>query len=390
MSKHPYEGPMTVSPVQRSLAVALSNSVFRAKGGGDMGAQFPLLFHPDRLEQVRIFADNAGRPVSMVGMAVDDVSLLGCPVRMACIGSVCTAEPARGRGLAGALVDDAIERAAREGVLVILVSGHRSLYLRRGWTSAGRFLRYHLPPESLAGGEGVEISEVAPEDCEEALSLHEREPVHFQRTPDDYAAQVRCGWTINRPGRTYLVRRSGRAVAVASANRAGPRDREEGPVLGIAEMAGSRAAILGALEAIRSDFCPDAARVVIDAYPGDRDLADACRQRGARAEVVAHVGAVKVLDPARLWQALLPALRERIGPAADRIRVHTEGDRLAIATLTFEMDGQRIPLTGNRRAVTALFDAPEEAPPPNAAGPLAEALARALPLPLPLYGLNYA
>ena len=388
MSIDPYLGPMTASPAQRSRAVALANSIFRAKGGGDMGTQFPLLFHPDRLEQVRIFADDAGRPISMVGTATDEVALLGCPARVGCVGAVCTAEPARGQGLAGRLVEDAIDRAWAEGVSVMLVSGHRSLYLCRGWTSAGRFVRNHLTPESLTAQDDLQISELTQDDCGEALALHELEPVRFRRTSGDYAAQVGCGWTVNRPGKTFLVRRAGRAVAVISGNRTTPPGGEL--TLGVPELAGSREAILGALPAIRAEFCPEASDVVIEGYPHDRELADACRRRGGRAETIAHLGAVKVLDAGRLWEAFGPLLRERIGPEAERIRLHAEGDRLAIATLTFELDGETVSLTGNREAVTALFGAAEAAPLAGVTGHLADLLRRALPLPLPMYGLNYA
>jgi len=100
-----YVGPKTTELHQLKEVMALPKHVFRSDCEGDLG----LLFHPDRLGQLRIF-ESDGKPVSLVGMILNDTVLLGCSVRVACIGSVCTDEPHRGRGLAGRLVEDAVER----------------------------------------------------------------------------------------------------------------------------------------------------------------------------------------------------------------------------------------------------------------------------------------
>jgi len=153
-------------------------------------------------------------------------------------------------------------------------------------------------------------------------------------------------------------------------------------------MAGSRAAMVAALPAVAEAF--RAETVVIDAYDFDCGLRDACSLLEADWHIVAHRGLVKLLDARRLWRDFQPLLAERIGrEAASRMRIHTQADELKIHTLTFEWNQGELTLHGERELTAALFGAVELDPLANRSGPLAETLRRALPLPLPLYGLNY-
>ena len=390
MSTNPYLGPKTASAEQLDAAVALANSIFRAGRPGNMGRQFPLMFHPDRLDQLRIFEDDTGEVVSMAGTVTSDVAMLGCSTRMACIGSVCTVESARGIGLAGRLVEDSIARSAAAGISAILVSGHRSLYLRRGWAAAGRFARYTIGVDALpAGDAGIEIPAATPRDCRAALKLHEREPIAFRRTPADYAAQIDCGWTVDRAGKTFLVA-GPHGGAVVSANLTWPKEDGQRPVVGVAEMAGSRQAMLASLRRIVEAFCCEADEVVIEGYLWDIELRELCAALGVEAETVRHLGAVKIIDAARLWEDFAPLRRERMGEAGRRIALRVQADALAIESLTFELDGEKVTIRGNDQAVATMFGSADPDPLAGQAGPLAELLRRVLPLPLPLYGLNYA
>jgi len=382
-----YAGPLTPTGAQLEAVVALANRVFRA-AGGDMGEDYPLLFHRDRLDQLRIFTE-AGRCVSLVGMTINDVVLLGCPLRIACIGSVCTDESARGRGLASRLMDDAYERAAAAGAPVMLISGGRGLYTRRGASGGGRFAKYVVPVGSIqAAGADLTIGEVGPETAALALRLFDAEPIRFSRTEEEYTALVACRRVGNNPGSTYLVRRAGEPPAVLSVHPVRTDNSAGSKTIAVQELAGSRPAALAGLRRIAGNFGAQA--VQIYAYMGDRAMRRACAAAGAELEVVAHTGTVKLLDAGRLWKGFGPLLAERIGTeAAAKLRLRAQADELKIHTLSFELSDERFVVHGAEKVVAALFGSPQLDPLAGAPGELGQTLRAALPLPLPMYGLNY-
>jgi len=383
-----FTGPSTPTREKLQAVIDLANRVFRTKRPGDMGAEFPLLFGPDRLQCLRVF-EKDGRPVSLVATVINDTVLLGCSVRVACIGSVCTDPDCRGRGLAGRLMDDAVERARAAGAALMLISGRRTLYTRRGSHGEGRFDRYELVPEQLPETTELTVTELPPQACRGALRMHEAEPIRFRRTEAQYAAQIACGFVQDAPGKTYAVRRGDRLVAVFSVRRLGPPtdDASESGVL-VAEKAGSRTAVLEALRPIAEQW--GAERIKIDAYPTDAVLREACGRIGASAETASFYGTFKLLDAARAWRDYGPLLAERLGPELyGQISIEAESDPLKIHTVTFQRGAQLVELRGAREILAALFGSKEIDPLAEAEGELADALRQALPLPVPMYGLNY-
>lgn len=387
MTHHEYEGPKVARADQIEAIVSLANTVFRPKSG-DMGSEYPLIFSSRTLERMLLFTQD-GKPVSLVGVCVDDVSMLGCLLKVACIGAVCTLESARGRGLAGRLMDEAAQRARSLGASVMLISGGRSLYRRRGAASAGIFRRYTVRVERLPAESDVTITEVSPADCAGALRFFETEPIRFSRTRQDYAAQVSCKWGLDRPGRTYLISRGGRASAVVSvSNLPGPRCRTGEP-LRVCELAGSRRDVPAALRLIAEAV--EVETLIIDGYCLDDSLLQACEAVGADVKNVRHFGITKLLDATRLWNSFAPLLSARIGAEnLSRIEISAEADELKIHKLTFQMGDQQLVLDGYQELTAALFGSLECDPLADRSGELAEMLRQALPLPLPLYGLNYA
>ncbi len=382
-----YVGPKTVEPHHLQDVVALSESVFR--GVRNMREKYPLVYHAGRLEQLRIF-ECGGRPVSLVATVLNEAVLLGCSVRVAAVGSVCTDQAHRGQGLAGRLVDDAVARAKAAGAAVMLISGGRTLYTRRGAARCGRFHRYDIPRDSLPQPDGsVSLDEITRQNAGTALRLYDAEPIRFRRSEEDYAEQIACGWTMNRPGFNYLLRRGKTPVAVICLNRSALSRQDPTEILGLWEMAGPRRAILGALREVLDRF--GLQTVIVHAYESDRAMLDACAEIGIRPELEPCVGTVKLLDAARLWSDFAPLIGERIGPQTyARIRVCAEADELKIHTLVFERDRERLSFEGADEIAAALFGSRELQALATHAGPLAEILRRALPLPLPMYGLNYA
>ncbi|HQK92266.1 MAG TPA: GNAT family N-acetyltransferase [Armatimonadota bacterium] len=380
MMPQPYSGPKHASAEQLCDVVALSSRVFDA----DMGAEFPLLFDAERLDQLLIY-DLDGVPVSLVGMTLDDTSLLGCPVRVACIGSVCTDPAHRGAGLAGRLMDAAVTQAVAGGAAIMLISGGRSLYTRRGAFPEGRFPGYDIPGPSLpAVDSSIVLEPVSDETVGSVCRLFESEPIRFRRDPLDYRRRVGCGVMVCSPAATYGVRRAGELVAALSVNLPA---KSEGALV-VREMAGSRAAILAALAHLVR--LHPAASVTVETYASDYGMRDVCQLLGVSPRWESFPGTVKVLDVRRLWSDFAPLLAERIGAGNyEAIRVWAEADELRVHRLVFELGNETVEVDGDRSVVATLFGSVHSEPLAGMGGHLAGLLRQALPLPLPRYGLNF-
>lgn len=383
-----YDGPRAARADELDSVIAHANRVFRrGRQGGDMGREFPTLFCPDRLEQLRIFARD-GQCVSLIGAVVSDVVLLGCSLKVVCIGAVSTDEAHRGHGLAGRALDDAVRFAVGRGASIMLISGRRSLYVRRGAHSVGRRCVYRIAADRLPPTDGeLEVSEVTAETAAAALRLFEAEPIRFRRDEREYVCLLACGAVMNRPGRTWLAGAADEPLAVLSANP--PRDEpDESKALHVRECAGDRATVAAAAAKLARER--NAAGVEIDAYTTDIALRRIGRDLGGECETASMSCTLKLLDAERLWADFAPLLAERLGQAAAaEVRVSPEADELQIHTLTFERGGEQFEVRGAHEVTAALFGADELDPLAAAPGPLGETLRRALPLPLPMYGLNY-
>lgn len=379
-------GPTEVTPDLFDAAVALSNSVFRKNRGrdGDMQREFPSVFRKDNLETLRVML-HEGRPVSLVGMPTNDVQLLGCDLRLVCIGSVCTDEAYRGQGLAGTLMDDAIRRARDNGAALMLISGGRSLYTTRGAHSGGIFVEYELSAPLPGSNDDLQCQAIGEEDHAPALRLFNDEATRFRRSEAEYRRLIGCGMVINRSGGTWVVRRGGRMVAVFSA--ALPREDQDHPTLAIREQAGDRSAVLhGALQLAGE---VGAQMLQLRAYPWDENTRGAWLQAGADIRETTSLYTVRILDARRLLEAMMPLLIERAGEAISTVEVIPEEDDRKLHTLRFRLDGEEVCLEGSETIIHTVFGHPESQPTPEPDEGLGGLLRRALPLPLPMYGLNY-
>ena len=383
----PYAGPLTPSPEQLPSIIALLNRVFYANKTFEVTDEFPLLFCPSGLHQLRILTTNS-QPVAHVATVIEEISAFGCRLCVACLGAVCTDEPHRGRGLAGRLVDDAISRAASAGAAVMLISGHRPLYTRRGAHKAGIFHQFTIPADSLPRQGDLTVAEISPEQCPQALELYQSEPLYFCRSLQRYTSQTSTGLVMSRQGKTYLIRRGPDPLAVLTVwySRSNSGDGEKS--VATVEFAGSRPAILAALPVICREYQATGAEII--SYAHDQALLGACRDLGIEPELVPFDFSVRLLDAQRLWGDFQPLLAERLnGDMLSDISLHPQADELEIHTLTFRTPGEEFTVQGSQQILAALFGSTELDPLAQAPGQLGQALRQAFPLPLPQYGLNF-
>lgn len=377
-----FSEPRACRPEELPALGRLATRIFRA-GGGDMVADYPLVFDPGNVDNLRVI-DRDGEIVSHVGVSIRDAVLLGVPLRTASIGAVCTDPSCRGEGLASRLMADARRHALSRGADLMLISGGRGLYHRLGYVTVGRFPRYRAV--GAVPSSQVTVAEHAPGDLVAVRELYAREPIRFRRPPEDWEKLLAARTLMNRPARLWVARSAGEVTAYLAVQD--PPRGGDGAVTGAAramEYAGDRWSIAEACGAILEATGAPALELI--GPDGDAGLRAMASSRGWEASVATFAGTLSVLDPAGFFTRLRPWIEERIGRESGSALVATEegeGVRLQMGeeTLLLESAGR----------VTALLfggETEEARDLPLLEGRLGETLRALFPMPLLWYGYNY-
>ncbi len=318
-----------------------------------------------------------GRPVSHIRTAFDDVLVYGCRFRVASIGGVSTHPDYRGRGYAGAALEESLRRMKAKGAKVLIVSGDRSLYRRAHCAPAGRVFEAALAPSDAGQpSRHIAVRDLSPDDWAPLAPLHQTESVRFAR-PMGFMSNLPFWWSCNRP-EIRLIEAHGRPAAYAMLAIPWGSDPTKAK-REVQEYAGSRAALLDALPAIFEAGGLDEIR--IRALGHDLELIHLLRQRGL--ELVERLlgGTHRIIDLPGLMAKLRPYLRERLeGRDMRRLSFEQQGDRCAIA-----YGDQRMEISLSEAAPLVL-GGPGALEVPGDLGRLLSAI---FPIPFPQPGFNY-
>lgn len=380
------EGPRGLKAQEFDSLCTLVNTVFRGDGVGRMEAQYPLLFAPENYDHLLVMVDD-GVVVSHVGALTRDISVLGCRMSTMSIGAVATYASHRGRGLATQLMDAAVRKAVEQDAVLMPISGGRGLYTRLGAKRIGQYALYTVPRDTLPAGDGpamaeTDIRRADPEDLHEMTRLYAKEPSRYVRSTADLRMAVYAAWICDRDGETVVIREEGRLVAYAGIQKRRPDREDEASRARLAEIAGSRSALVRALPCLYDRYGVDSIEIVTTA--SDFELASLLRPHGVTAAPQGFTGTVLVLQPERLLQVFEDYIAGVLGQdvltwdaTADSVVFRCGGKDHAVATndlgaLVF--------------GVVPPDEDPIETVPP---GPFRTALESVFPLQLPWYGFNF-
>ncbi len=377
------DGPRSLRTGEMAALRALEAKVFRPS----MPDEYPQVFNEDTYEGLTVCFDGP-RCVSHAGMVIRGASIFGCRIDVGLIGGVATDPEYRGQGLAGACVDHAFARARREGLDFVLVSGDRSLYLRRDCVAVGRDTLYTVTPTD-ADLLGKLLPEVMVEPIGEAdlpviSGLYRQEPVRFLRHQEDYRDLYRCGIVLDQASDFLAIRgeRNGTIQAYIIVPR---RSGDDGTVL-IAEVGGERRAVLAALPRLfaRQD---GAARFHLHVPRHDTLLQQLLKQAGVSSVPAPTEGTVRLIHFSQLMERLRPLLSETLGRhTASALCFDEEGD-----TCIFRFQGESLRL-GRADGARLLFGTPSQSEATFYGGLSDEfsgALRAVLPFPALWYGLSF-
>ena len=374
------DGPRGLKAQEFESLCALVNTVFRGDGNGRMEEQYPLLFAPENFDQIFVMVDE-GEVVSHVGSLTRDVSVLGHRLTTMSIGAVATYEAYRGQGLATRLMEAAINKALEQDAVLMPISGGRGLYTRLGARRIGRYALYTVYRDVLSAG-GIEISQAKPTDLPEMTRLYAEEPSRYVRSTADLGAAVDAEWICDRDGETVVIREGGRAAAYAGIQKRRPDRKGEASRARMAEIAGSRSALLQAVPDLCDRYGVDAIEILTTA--SDRELASLLRPHGIDAEPQGFTGTVLVLQPERLLNVIGDYIADVLGRDAPAWEV--SGDSVVIRG-----GGQAHRLPVDELGALVFGVVPPDPSPVDKipSGPLKTALESVFPLQLPWYGFNF-
>jgi len=376
------EGPRGLKKDELRSAAELANLVFRHDSQYKMEEEFPLLFSENNLENIRVFVD-AGKVVSMVGMCINDVIIMGCMIGAVFIGSVCTHPEYRNKGLASKLLEDATNRAVREGASLMLVSGDRGLYRRFGCVDAGIYRWYSIKRDQLEVHEkNLTLRKYGEKDVIELVKLHQLEPIRFIRTYEDFKTLLESKRLCDQISETYVVEQNGPVVAYVSLQL--PRSRDL--PLAILELAGSRVAILKTLRSLMDDVGTESA--IVRTTTADVELDHLMVSAGAKRSTGGFMGTVKLIDIERFLESIDTYMTEVIGKRRRKdLSIKYEGKN---SELSFTYMDQKFSIRGIDEITSFIFGSVEKQQKLKHANSELEGMLNSIfPMPLVDYGLNY-
>ncbi|MBI3970578.1 MAG: GNAT family N-acetyltransferase [Chloroflexi bacterium] len=395
------DGPRALREDEWGQLDELVSAVFRP----EMFHDYPQLFNEANRANLRVVADD-GKVVSHVGMTERPASLGGCRVDVACIGAVATYEANRGRGYASLAFQDCCDKAAADGIDVMMISGGRGLYTRVGCRQVGDDAGFALSREATTtladarapGGHPYAIAPVGPEHIAEMRALYEDEVTHFLRTLEDWQMALHCRMVMNTASDFWGVFVKDTLAAyliVHQPDKIRRRSPDDPRTVRVVEFAGHRPPVAAALPQLLDHY--GAQRLTIHVQRTDavfrKVLAAAT---GTAGTPNGTSGTLRVINFPQLMERCRPLLAGRIGgPAAAELQFEADerpGSALGGFTIRrwTERGAESLRIPDLATAAQYLFGStkPLDAQPEGSAA-LAELMARALPLPSLWYGISY-
>ena len=198
------EGPRACEKEERREVISLINKTFRAANGykPTMDEEFQLMLGDGNLDNMRIILQD-GAPVANVNFYKSTILVEGIPVKAASVGAVCTDESSRGKGYSSILLDDCERLMRKDNIRLMLVSGTRSLYLRRGCTIVGKCYQFIIEPLEESH-KNLQLQEYDDSLLEIMTKLYNKESTRYYRTFDEFKYLLK-GATTPWANLTYKV-----------------------------------------------------------------------------------------------------------------------------------------------------------------------------------------
>jgi GNAT superfamily N-acetyltransferase len=373
--------------------VELVDQVFRSEGPPIIRQEFPQLFSPDNVQDLYVMLQD-GVPVSHIGVYEQDMQIGPATIATGCVGAVGTHPDHRKKGYAGATLACAIHTMRSDGVVLMPVSGRRSLYTRAGCATVGRAYGQKRSLKELTRLACDRYQAAAWEESHlpAVMALHQLEPVRYQWPAEDVAVLVRenlatsCSAFVALDGKELMA-----WVLI----------RHFGPMAHYGEGVGRLIDYTGVREAVWSAVVEGMKTIGLKELQfsvpfHDLTSLQLLKGQGLQGQSGGIGGTYKIVDLVGLVDALTPYLLERLSVEEwTDFTIETAGvveDAQFISDkIRFAFGDEELVVDDPLVATQVIFSPREDwveavGPVPEA---LAQVLARVFPVPLPPYGINY-
>lgn len=374
------EGPRAARLDELQDVIQIVNSIFlpRERFIFSMSEVFPHVFTEDNLDNIRVIVRD-GKPVSHLCIWEGELHIYGVWLKVGLIGCVCTHPEYRRRGYGSLLVKDALIKMKKDGVDLVMVSGFRSLYRRFGCIEAGRVYHYILEKDRLSQENiNLNIEEYKGDSLRSLIEVYQREPVRYRRSINEFRLLAERGINSNIPLKIYIARIRDFPIAYVSTGLT-PEERVE-----ISEYAGSRSAVIQLLGYIQRTIRGRPLGLFVPHH--DWELISLLEERGLRKPPSQAIASMAIINPESFLRKLKPYLEERMELSSFEINESKGVVKLVI-------NGKETTFKKSEDITAFFFGIPEKVRYPlqreMLVKPYPKSLKEILPLPTPIYGLNY-
>ena len=324
-----------------SPTLALVNRVFRTGVDQDMSTDYPLVFDPGNLDNLRVVAEG-GRILSHAAMARRELREHGCVLPISMICAVATDPDHRRRGAASRIMEDATEAmAARGDTFGLLWTGPaRDFYRRLGWEVVGSNGWAYLVEPQLAGRFEQPLpvrAFQAESDLERIIEIHEAQPRQLTRTRAEYRTLLGLPksevWVAEEQGRV-----EGYLVVARAYNKSG-----------VVEWGGTSRALSSLLARVLAE--PAGERMQVFVPLPDNPMTELLTGGGCRTRIPMEVAdgcglkMVRILSLANLMRQLSPHLEKCLTGCSGQVSlwVRETGEKVDL-----RWDGADLEVSGGR------------------------------------------
>lgn len=340
------EGPRACKKEEFEEVINLINHVFRISKGfkPTMKEEFPLLLNEENLKNIRIIVED-GKVVASLSFYKTNILIEGVPINAASVGSVCTDEKYRGKGYASMLLDDAEKIMREEDIDIMLVSGTRNLYLRKGCSRAGWCIKFEVPPEEKID-DSIELVEYSDEYLNDMIRIYNKEATRYYRSFYEFKNLLKGATTPwgNFTYKVYLLKKSGmfEGYVILRIIHDGIKRGE------VVEFSGDRRIIYEGLKQIMVLLSLEHISVICTFNDW---MINIIREKKLRYEEINLSGTIKILNFARFMDKLRPYFRQYV----DRDIVESVNFREDNGIYIFEIGEEMIEINDINKLTKLVF-----------------------------------
>jgi hypothetical protein len=322
------EGPRACRKEERSTVISLIDKTFRTANGykPTMGEEFQLMLGEGNLDNMRIILED-GVPAANVNFYKSTILVEGVPVKAASIGAVCTDINSRGKGYSSIILDDCERLMKKDDTRLMLVSGTRSLYTRRGCAEVGKCYQFIIEP-SKDSHDNLQLQEYDDSLLEIMTKLYNKESTRYYRTFEEFKYLLKGATTpwANYTYKVYAVKDSESYCSYIVLRVVNDKEGNWGAVV---EAAGDRKTVTKALEEV---IRLNSLKYIKYFCTFNDESARILKREEKSFTEWSLLGSIRILDFKGLMKDLIPYFQQYIDKdTAENIRFHEEDHKYIIS-----------------------------------------------------------